>query len=112
MPAPTDTVKIALQRRVTAHHQQRWPQLTRLTVRWRGSHAYIDAVTPDGDNWQLCRLTWNGHPDHWTFALYLYSSERYEPNILPNGTPTGTPEEAIDCAGLLYLTDWTEPPKD
>ena len=81
-------------------------------VRWRGSYAYIDAATPDGDMWQLCRLKWNGHHDHWEFAIYLASRDGYEPNILPSGWPTGTPEEAIDCAGLLYLNDWAQPPKD
>jgi hypothetical protein len=55
---------------------------------------------------------WNGHHDHWEFAIYLASRDGYEPNILPSGWPTGTPEEAIDCAGLLYLNDWTQRPKD
>jgi hypothetical protein len=55
--------------------------------------------------WQLCRLKWNGHHDHWEFATYLASRDGYQPNIVPSGWPTGTPEEAIDCAGLLYLND-------
>ena len=38
-------------------------------------------------------------------AIYLASRDGYEPDILPSGWPTGTPEEAIDCAGLLYLDD-------
>jgi hypothetical protein len=108
----TDTAKATLQRRVAAHHAQHWPQLSSLDVRWRGSYAYIDAATPDGDMWQLRRLKWNGHHDHWEFAIYLASRDGYEPNILPSGWPTGTPEEAIDCAGLLYLNDWAQPPKD
>jgi len=68
-------------------------------------YAYIDAVTPGGDMWQLCRLKWNGHHGHWEFAIYLASRDGYQPNIVPSGWPTGTPEEAIDCAGLLYLND-------
>ena len=108
----SDTAKTTLQRRVAAHHAQHWPQLSSLDVRWRGSYAYIDAATPDGDVQQLCRLKWNGHHDHWEFAIYLASRDGYEPNILPSGWPTGTPEEAIDCAGLLYLSDWTQPSKD
>jgi len=107
--AASDTAKTTLQRRVADHHAQHWPQLSSLDVRWRGNYAYIDAATPDGDVWQLCRLKWNGHPDHWEFAIYLASRDGYEPNILPSGWPTGTPEEAIDCAGLLYLNDWTQP---
>lgn len=108
----SDTAKTTLQRRVAAHHAQHWPQLSSLDVRWRGSYAYINAATPGGDVQQLCRLKWNGHHDHWGFAIYLASRDGYEPNILPSGWPTGTPEEAIDCAGLLYLNDWIQPSKD
>lgn len=107
-----DTAKTTLHRRVAAHHQQAWPQLANLDVRWRGTYAYIDAVTGDGEVWQLCRLRWTGHHDHWEFAIYLASRDGYELNILPTGWPTGTPEDAIDCAGLLYLNDWAEPPKN
>jgi hypothetical protein len=103
-----ETAKTTLQRRVAAHHKQAWPQSADLAVRWRGSHAYIDAVTRDGEIAQLCRLRWTGHHDHWEFAIYLPSRDGYELNILP----TGTPEDAIDCAGLLYLNDRAEPPKD
>lgn len=30
------------------------------------------------------------------FALFTYSNERYEDNILPTGMPFGTPEDALD----------------
>ena len=112
MPA---TAKTTLQRRVAEHHRRHWPQLADLAVRWRGEYAYIDAVTGDREVWQLCRLRWNGHHDHWGFAIYLASRDGYEPNILPTGWPTGSPEDAIDCAALLYLADLTTepaPPKD
>jgi hypothetical protein len=41
----------------------------------------------------------------WGFALFTYSGERYEDNILPTGLPFGTPEQALDCACGLYLGD-------
>ena len=41
----------------------------------------------------------------WGFALFTYSGERYEDNILPTGSPFGTPEQALDCACGLYLGD-------
>jgi hypothetical protein len=113
MAAIPTTAKTVLQQRVAAHHAQHWPQLSSLDIRWRGAYAYLDAVTDDGAIWQLCRLQWNGHHDHWGFAIYLYSRDGYEANFLPTGLPTGTPEDAIDCAALLYLNDWTEePPKE
>ena len=36
-------------------------------------------------------------------ALYLASSGSYENQILPSGFPSGSPEEALDCACGLYL---------
>ena len=43
------------------------------------------------------------------------SSERYDDALLPDGSPSGTPQQALDCALGLYLADpntRTEPPKD
>ncbi len=49
--------------------------------------------------------TWEG--GQWGFGLYLYSSGKYEDQILPTGRFTGTPEQALDCACTLYLSDPT-----
>ena len=96
----------ALQQRLTAH-ARRWPQITEIKVRYRAGYAYIDAVLADEDDGalQLCRLKDTGHPEMWGFALFTYSNERYEDNILPTGLPFGTPEDALDCAAGLYLGD-------
>lgn len=106
MVRPSDAVKTTLTDRVQAHRAARWPQLTRLVVRFRGDHAYIDA-DEDGDIWPLCRLRYTGTADQWGFAIHLASRDGYEDSLLPNGQPTGTPEEAIDCACGLYLGDPT-----
>jgi hypothetical protein len=106
MVRPTDVVKTTLADRVEAHRAVRWPQLTRLVVRFRGDHAYIDADEA-GDLWPLCRLRYTGTADRWGFAIHLASRNGYEDSFLPNGQPTGTPEEAIDCACGLYLGDPT-----
>ena len=114
MPRPPDSVKTTLQQRLEAHRAHRWPQLTRLHVRFRGEYAYIDA-DEDGDVWPLCRLRYNGSANRWGFAIHLASRDGYEDSILPKGLPAGTPEEALDCACGLYLGDptaWLEPPKD
>jgi hypothetical protein len=82
-------------------------QITEIKVRYRAGYAYIDAVIDgedDGDL-RLCRLKDTGHPDQWGFALFTYSSERHEDNVLPTGLPFGTPEDALDCAAGLYLGD-------
>jgi len=104
MPSPTQAKTAALQARLT-EHAKRWPQITEITVRYQAKFAYIDAVLDDGDELQLCRLRDTGHPEMWGFALFTYSNERYEDNILPTGLPFGTPEQALDCACGLYLDD-------
>lgn len=106
MASPNTAKAAALQQRLTAH-ARRWPQITEIKVRWRAGYAYIDAVV-DGDDegdLQLCRLKDTGHSEMWGFALFTYSNERYEDNILPTGRPFGTPEDALDCAASLYLGD-------
>ena len=105
MPSPNAAKVAALQQRLTLH-ARRWPQITEIKVRYRAGYAYIDAAVDDEDgDLQLCRLKDTGHPEMWGFALFTYSNERYEPNILPTGLPFGTPEDAFDCAAGLYLGD-------
>lgn len=106
MASPNAAKAALLQQRLTAH-ARRWPQIIEIKVRYRAGYAYIDAVIDgedDGDL-QLCRLKDTSHPDLWGFALFTYSSERYEDNLLPTGLPFGTPEDALDCAAGLYLGD-------
>jgi hypothetical protein len=104
MPSPTQAKATELHRRLT-QHAKRWPQITEVTVRCRAKFAYINAVLDNGDELQLCRLRDTGHPEMWGFALFTYSGEGYEDNILPTGLPFGTPEQALDCACGLYLGD-------
>jgi hypothetical protein len=116
MAALTEITKAALRPRLLRRAAARWPQLSTVTVRFRGQSAYIGAtVTGNPEPLKLCRLTWDGSPDGWIFAIYEYSNDRYAESILPGGGWTGTPEAALDCACGLYLGDPTayfEPPKD
>ena len=114
MPIP-DGARRALARRLTDRRQQRWPELDDVTIRYRASFAYIDGTTSDQDTLRLCRLRYLGSPDNWGFAIYLASKDGYEDSILPQGSFTGTPEEALDCACGLYLNDitaWTQARSD
>ena len=106
MASPNAAKVAALHQRLTTH-ARRWPQITEIKVRWRAGYAYIDAALADDEDGdlQLCRLKDTGHPDMWGFALFTYSTERYEDNILPTGLPFGTPEAALDCACGLHLGD-------
>jgi hypothetical protein len=114
MPIP-ETARRSLARQLKLRREARWPDLVELPIRYRGSFAYVDAVTADGDTMPLLRLRYLGSPHTWGFAIYLASKDGYEDSILPTGTFTGTPEEALDCACGLYLGDisaWTETRQD
>jgi hypothetical protein len=56
-------------------------------------------------DWNRCRF--HGVLHTWGFAIYLASRDGYEDNFLPSGRPSGSPEEALDCACGLYLGDPT-----
>jgi hypothetical protein len=110
MPIP-DGARRALARRLDLRRQERWPELLELTIRYRGSYAYIDGTTAEDGSLPLFRLRYLGSPHQWGFAIYLASKDGYEESILPRGSFTGAAEEALDCACGLYLNDitaWTE----
>src|SRR5712691_10341416 len=93
--------------------QDRWPALNAVQVRYRGVFAYMDRQLPGGVTLPLCRLRYNGSAGFWGFAIYLASQDGYEDNVLPSVLPSGSPEEALDCACGLYLNDptaWLQPP--
>lgn len=104
MPIP-ERARLELQRRVEEHAERRWPQLNDVRVRFRGQLAYVEATLPDGYDQPLFRLGWTGRRDAWAFAIWLASKGGYEVSVLPNGSFTGTVEEAMDCACGLYLGD-------
>jgi hypothetical protein len=80
-------------------------------VRVRGRFAYIDGALDSGevlDNGEvlaLCRLRYVGSATVWGFAIYLASKDGYQDSLLPSGRPSGTPQEALDCACGLYRAD-------
>ncbi|MEO6084263.1 MAG: hypothetical protein ABIQ18_14280 [Umezawaea sp.] len=116
MAALSEITKAALHPRLMRRAQTRWPQLAEITVRFHGRQAYIGAVlTNEDEPLKLCRLTWQGSPENWRFAIYEHSGDRYADCMLPGGGLTGTPEAALDCACGLYLNDlaaYSEPPTD
>jgi hypothetical protein len=105
MATPPESTRYSLHHRLAAHARQRWPQVADVDVRFRGAFAYVEAHLADGTVQPLIRLRYSGSAQHWGFGLYLASSGRYEDQILPTGLPIGSPEEALDRAGSLYLGD-------
>lgn len=107
-----DPTRHTLSRRLEQRRRERWPGLTDLNVRYRGSFAYISGTTTEDDeSMPLFRLRYLGSADQWGFAIHLASKDGYEDSMLPHGSPIGTPEQALDCACGLYLNDptaWAE----
>jgi hypothetical protein len=107
VPSPPESTKNSLRLRLADHARGRWPQLRGVQTRFRASFAYIDATLPDGTTTPLMRLRYGGSAHRWGFAIYLASNGKYEDSILPDGTFTGSPEQALDTACGLYLADPT-----
>lgn len=103
-----ESTKSSLQQRLNAHARERWPGLTEVTVRFRGTLAYVTGhLADDDENVPLCRLRYGGSASIWGFAIYRASHDDYEDSYLPNGMTAGSPEEALDTASGLYLSDPT-----
>jgi hypothetical protein len=100
-----ESTKLSLQQRLTARARERWPALASVKARFRGRFAYIDGELDTGEVLPLCRLRYVGSATVWGFAVWLASKDGYQDSLLPSGRPSGTPQEALDCACGLYLAD-------
>lgn len=49
-------------------------------VRYRGNYLYLDRKNYFGNVTPICRLTYTGEMKNWEFAIYKYSTERYDPD--------------------------------
>lgn len=103
MASPPQSTKASLTHELQAHARENWPQLTELRLRFRGAFAYVDGAVADEEVLPMCRLRYLGSANHWGFGLYLASSDKYEDQILPTGSFTGTATDALDCACSLYV---------
>jgi len=74
-------------------------------LRFRSNFAYVDGEIAAGPTIPLCRLRYGGSAAVWGFAIYRASHDDYEESFLPSGVFGGSPEEALDCACGLYLSD-------
>jgi hypothetical protein len=115
MRVPSARLKTSIAGHLDFHASTRWPQLEEITIAWRGGYGYVTAHLPDDKQLPLCRLRYLGSDADWGFAIYQASNESYDNSLLPNGSPTGTTQQALDCVLGLYLADpsaWINPPKD
>lgn len=104
MPKDTpESLQNHLRQRLNRHGCERWPRVDVIIVHFRSGFAYVAAVLPGKQTVPLCRLRLTGVLHTWAFALYLARNDSYRENILPSGLRAGSLEEALDCAGNLYL---------
>jgi hypothetical protein len=69
-----DSTKTSLEQRLNARARERWPQITSLRVRHRGSFSYVDATLTDATTLKLCRLRYVGSAHHWQFAIAVIAN--------------------------------------
>lgn len=99
-----DAIVDAVRERLEEHVKRNWPGCTRVDVRKRGNFVYIEAQgKEDSEPAPLCRLRYRGSGDLWEFAYFTWSREAYEPSVLDNGEPSGSPEKCFDtsAAGMF-----------
>ena len=103
---PTST-QTSLWQRLTSHAEQRWPQISQISTRYRAGFAYVDAVLRRRRNPEAVPAPlWRIRPPVGLRDLPA-SHDDYEDSYLPSGYPVGTAEEALDTACGLYLGDPT-----
>ena len=113
-----------LRRDAEKHYAGRY---SRLEIRFRSQFCYIDAYKEPAEpspnwppaNWpetreeymerlrntpiRLCRLRYHGDEEHWGFAFFAYSSEKYELSVFPSGQFFGPPEDAFEVSANVHL---------
>src|SRR5258708_32207001 len=104
-----DSTKTSLEQRLRARASERWPQITSLQIRHRGTFSYVEATLDDAATLKLCRLRYVGSAHQWQFAIYRASHDDYDESVFPTGLPVGTRPNALDTALGLYLHVPTAP---
>lgn len=73
-----------------------WYPKTQLKLRFKSQFCYVDTFE-EGDLRliPLCRLR-HFNQERWSFAVFTYGNERYEPCWFPDGKSEGTLEAALE----------------
>jgi hypothetical protein len=112
MPSIPQSTRDTIIVRLLDHAEKNWPQLTGVQARYHGPFAYITGVLPGGQQLPLFRLRYGGSAHSFGFAIYDAAQHRYEDALLRTGLPAGTPQEALDTAGLTHLTGLGHEPSE
>ena len=112
VPAIPQSTRDTIIVRLLDHAGEHWPQLASVQARYHGPFAYITGVLPGGEQLPLFRLRYGGSAHSFGFAIYDAARDRYQDALLRTGLPVGTPQEALDTAGLTHLTGIGHEPPD
>ena len=104
VPAIPESTRSSITLRLLDHAEKNWPQLVKVRARYHGSFAYITGVLRDGQQIPLFRLRSGGSAHSFGFAIYSAAHDRYQNAVLRTGLPAGTPQEALDTACTVHLT--------
>jgi hypothetical protein len=99
-----ESTKSSLSQRLSTRAGERWPVLSGVKVRFRSGFAYVEGQIGE-EVTRLFRLRYAGSASRWGFAMYRASHDDYEESFLATGVMGGSPEETLDCACGLYLSD-------
>jgi hypothetical protein len=124
----SDAIGRRIEERLRQFAHERFPRRFRdLGVWFRGPVCYVDLFRdpgPSPEGWSsegsdetreqyrdrlaaspvhLLRLRYFGNPDRWSFTIYNYATEDYEPATFASGEAAGLPEDALEIVLKMYL---------
>jgi hypothetical protein len=111
MAAIPESTRSSIILRLLEHADENWPQLAKVRARYHGSFAYITGVLRNGEQIPLFRLRYGGSAHSFGFAIYSAVHGRYEDAVLRTGLPIGSPQEALDTACTVHLTELGHKPE-
>ena len=100
-----DEIKTQVEQRIQTFNSQilRDPNVYYLPC-YQGACVYLDR-SAYGQTSPICRLRYTGTIDHWEFAIFKYSDERYDPDewLFPGSEHVdGTIEGAMHAGMAAY----------
>ncbi len=77
---------------------------SRYVPKYKGKYLYFSRDDGTGEPEPICRLEYTGNMSKWEFAIFKYSSGRYDPNEIFPGIENvnGTAEGALKAGMKAY----------
>ena len=94
MASPPASTKTSLGQKLRARARDRWPQLTGVTVRFRGKFAYVTGQLPGGQDLPLCRLRYTRGTPASGVAIYRASHDCYKTASCPAASSPDPPRRS------------------